>query len=97
MSLVGGVDTAENGPSKVRQATNQVRRSIGHERFAGLRDPAKHPADSLRAFLRDAAAAAPPLDDAGEMGELVKAVKDGQRKNEAFAHAWDEYCEKLRC
>ena len=26
---IGGVDTEENGPSKVRQVTNEIRRDIG--------------------------------------------------------------------
>ena len=26
---IGGVDTAENGPSKVRQVTNKIRRNVG--------------------------------------------------------------------
>ena len=35
-----GLDTAENGPSKVRQVTNKIRANIGG-RGGGLRAPAE--------------------------------------------------------
>ena len=32
---IGGLDTDENGPSKVRQVTNKIRHNIGHSNSAG--------------------------------------------------------------
>ena len=35
----GGIDTEENGPSKVRQVTNRIRRNIGAQLRGAYRSP----------------------------------------------------------
>lgn len=69
--------------------------------LCGMRDPSRHQADALAAFLDQWEASAAAMWDPGEGGKAkvgpqpVEFVRQGSRLSPAFKAAWAQYCQQL--
>jgi hypothetical protein len=59
---------------------------------AGIRDPSRHPADSLRTFLRQMESGAGAAGNSSAE-DLVQQIKDGQRNSTQFKEEWGTFCD----